>query len=272
MLAVYKLQAKAYFSNIWARIDFITAFLFLVVVGTVTKINGVRTPEANVAVIASISILMVLNSAMWSFGFSFFEMKDSVLLKRIGATKISKPKAVLSFLMWGFTTTLLVLSWLGLWIGICQIPAVAKATDNLLYIDRATWLKVNWLGVFLAIIISSVSFYSIAFLFVSFNKNSEIYNITGTFYFFIIAFLGGAVAPTAGREWMTVIGYLSPLGWMSKFMGDAMLGAPIFHFGGYASISQNEQIGSLLAIGRIAFPIIFGALAAGASIKLFKWD
>jgi|GEM_PF-2764885 len=64
MFAVYKLQAKAYFANIFARVDFITAVLFLVVVGTVTKINGIRTSETNIAVIASISILMILNSAM----------------------------------------------------------------------------------------------------------------------------------------------------------------------------------------------------------------
>ena len=279
MWAIYKLQAKAYFSNIFARVDFITAVLFLIVIGSISVAKGTQVAIAsreNIAIVSSISGLMIFNSALWTFGLPFFEMKKSVLLKRIGATKINKPTAIGAFLLWGMTTTLFILIWISMWVGFFQIPAIADGTNNLLFISSSIWAKVNWGGLFVGIIITTLSFYSIAFLFVSFNKNSEIYNITGTFYYFIVAFLGGAVVPTINRDWMTVIGYMSPLGWTSKFMGDAMLGQHVFDLSGYQTLlpgsDQFKNIGEFKAIGRILFPIVFGTLALGASAKIFKWD
>ena len=295
MWALYKLQARAYFANIFARVDFITTVIFLMVLGSIASfgisqgLGGDLDPltesslwAANISIISSITILMVMNSALYAFGFSFFEMKDSVLLKRIGATNISKSKAIISFLSWGSTTMVFTVAWIGVWVGIFQIPGVATGTNGLLYVGGDIWKNVNWGGVVVAILVTSISFYAIAFLFVSISKNSEMYNITTTFYFFFVAFLGGAFTPNAGRDWMTYVSYLSPLGWASEMMQHSMAGADVFQLGGYDMLIGYDgilgsepiynHIDALHASGHIVFPVLYGVLAGLASLKLFKWD
>ncbi len=94
------------------KMDFIMTFLFLAVLGSFIVFsagnNGVSYDDANTALqlsklnitmISSIVLMMVASSAINTFGISFFEMKDSVLLKRIGATEISKIQAVTAFIL-----------------------------------------------------------------------------------------------------------------------------------------------------------------------------
>lgn len=349
MYALYKLQAKSYFSNIFSKVEFITTFLFLAVLGslivfyigptfgsdaTITNPAYNKTiSSANITIISSIVLLMIMQSALNTFGLSFYEMKDSVLLRRIGATKISKPQAIGSFILWGMTTMLFTIAWIAFLVGIMQIQAIGEATGGVLYVDPAIWTNANWGGAILTIIIVAVSVYAIAFFFVSIAPSSETYNIISIFYFFLMAFLGGSLTPNAGREWMTVIGYMSPLGWGRELMDASMNGLSVFNLtsdGGYVGATvtipvdtittnqpttdqidiwlQNNGYSDLnegfmatditlnfeantdtiniesvtiygtapenlfMALGRFGFPVIYGGLAAGASVKFFKWD
>jgi len=282
MWSLFKLQAKGYFSNIFSKVDFFTTVVFLFALGSISLV-GIQhsVPDIeydsdiissiNISIISSITILMVMNSALYSFGFSFFEMKNSVLLKRIGATKISKIEAIFSFISWGMVTMLFTIIWIVFWVGIFQIPYIGEHTGGLLYVNPTMWKNTNWLGVIFAILITAISFYAIAFFFVSIFKDAEQYNIVTTFYFFIFAFLGGAFTPNANREWMNIISYMSPLGWGSELMNHSIHGAKVFNFGGY-DFGGVHHINSLKSVGHFAFPLLYGGLAAGASVKLFKWD
>lgn len=329
MLALYKLQAKGYFSNMFNKIEFFTTIMFLAVLGsmiifkTSSAFGGsanldnqeyvMMISKLNITIISSIALMMIMNSAMQSFGLSFFEMKESVLLKRIGATKISKFEAVSSFLLWGLTTMLITMVWMSIWVGICQIPSVAEATNGLLYVDGSIWKGLNYGGMIVAIIITALAFYAISFLFVSFSKNAEMFQIMSTFYFFVAVFLGGTFSPSADREWMTIIGYLSPLGWGTSLMSNSALqgfnqsliehalnndvpnlnivpigiqegaSANVFNFSGYYIFDEIntmpgaveisfEHVGTFYVIGDIIFPMIYGILAALASMRIFKWD
>ena len=178
MFALYKLQAKAWLSNIFNKMDFIMTVLFLAVLGSFVVMgakdsgfeygssNELFLSQLNVNIVSSILLLMVASSALNTFGISFFEMKESVLLKRIGATEISKIGAVTSFILWGMTSMLFIIGWMAILIGICQIPGFASLTGGMLWIDNSVWENVNWLGVLVAIIITMVSFYAISFFFV----------------------------------------------------------------------------------------------------------
>lgn len=257
MGALYKLQAKGWFSNMFNKMDFIMTFLFLAVLGSFIVFsagnNGVSYDDANTALqlsklnitmISSIVLMMVASSAINTFGISFFEMKDSVLLKRIGATEISKIQAVTAFILWGMTSMLFIVGWMAILIGICQIPAIAELTGGLLWVDGNTWLHANWAGVISSIIITMVSFYAIAFFFVSISKNSMSYQMIATFYFFLISFLGGAYTPNADLGWMTFISFMSPLGWGTDLMSASFAGANVFDWTGYvtpATISGGED-------------------------------
>ncbi len=254
MGALYKLQAKAWFANIFNKMDFIMTFLFLMVLGSFVSFkagdatyNDLTLSRMNITMISSIVLLMVASSAINTFGVSFFEMKESVLLKRIGATNISKFEAVVSFILWGMTSMLFIILWMMLIVGFCQFVFFAELTGGLLYVDPTLWLNVNWVGVIVAIIMTMVSFYAIAFFFVSISKNASSYQITGTFYFFLISFLGGAYTPNADVLWMDVISFLSPLGWGRELMSASMNGAQVFNF------VDGYQIDSILDITETPF-------------------
>ncbi len=251
MGALYKLQAKAWFSN-WAnKMDFIMTFLFLSILGSfIVFSSGISYGDANEAqlsqmnlmIISSISLMMVASSAINTFGMSFFEMKDSVLLKRIGATNITKMEAVVAFILWGMTSMLFILGWMAIIIGICQIPFIASATGGILWVQGSTWVGANWAGVLVAIIITMVSFYAIAFFWVSVAGNSMAYQMIATFYFFLISFLGGAYTPNADIAWMNVISFLSPLGWGTDLMSASLQGADVFSFAGYTVPPIMENV------------------------------
>ncbi len=293
MWALYKLQAKGWFSNMFNKMDFIMTVMFLMVLGSFVHFQVIDKSSwtemgpmvndpltglslMNITMISSIVLLMVASSAMNTFGISFFEMKESVLLKRIGATEITKFQAVASFILWGMTSMVLLLGWMALIVGLCQINQ-----GGILWVDPAMWANVNWIGVIVSIIIVMVSFYAIAFFFVSINKNSSTYQITATFYFFLISFLGGAYTPNADRLWMNVIGFMSPLGWGRDMMTYSMMGYNVFDFtnGIVATgtnifgkpVTQQLETGWHVA-GQLFMPIIYGGLAAGFSAKFFKWD
>ncbi len=287
MFALYKLQAKVWFANIFNKIDFLMALLFLAVLGSFMVMNADGNMEAlsgmNIAVISSISLLMVASSAINTFGMSFYEMRESVLLKRIGATEITKGKAVSAFVLWGMTSMVFIVGWMFLWVGICQIPFIKELTGGILWVSLDTWRNVNWAGFFVSIIITMVSFYAIAFFFVSISKNSTSYQMTGTFYFFLIAFLGGAYTPNADRLWMDVISFMSPLGWGSDMMNASLQGHEVFNFGGYTydgvigfgpmgPIPGEITVSGWTNAGQIFMPIIYGTGAGLGAAKFFKWD
>ncbi len=235
MKSLYKLQAKGWFSNIMNKMDFVMTFMFLVVLGSFISFGfdysnaneKAQLSSLNITMISSIVLLMVASSSINTFGISFYEMKESVLLKRIGATEITKIQAVGAFVLWGMTSMLMIIGWMAVIVGVCQIPAVAKLTGGALYVLPDAWQNVNWVGVVLAIVITMVSFYAIAFLLVSVSKNSNSYQILSTFYFFLISFLGGAYTPNADILWMDVIGFLSPLGWGRDLMSASMQGVGV---------------------------------------------
>ncbi len=284
MFALYKLQAKAYFSNLFAKIDFLMGIVFLVAWGAITLqmaigkgAGSVGQEQASLTIISSLLLLQVASSAINTFGISFYEMKESVLLKRIGATEITKPKAIISFILWGMTTMVFTLLWMIMWVAIFQIPAVHHGTGGLLYIGDSL-KNANIGGMLLAIIITMISFYAIAFFFVSITKNSQSYQMVTTFYYFFIAFLGGAFTPTASREWMTVIGYMSPLGWGTKLMANSSLGYDVFNSSGYFVIQihdgqwAKQWVEQWETICTFVLPVVYGGLAGLASAKFFKWD
>ncbi len=299
MWALYKLQAKGWFANIFNKMDFIMTLLFLAVLGSMVAFGlenelannyGITGgfdinnsdiasaySQANLAIIASISLLMVASSAINTFGISFFEMKESVLMKRIGATNITKLGAVTSFILWGMTSMVFIIGWMAIIIGFCQIPGIAEATGGVLYVSGDIWSQVNWVGVFAAIIITMVSFYAIAFFFVSISKNSMAYQMTATFYFFLISFLGGAYTPNADRMWMDIVSFMSPLGWGTDLMTYSLQGGDVFNWANGFDLmnpmtGMKEHIDGLKLAGTICMPVIFGSLAAGFSAKFFKWD
>lgn len=286
MFALYKLQAKVWFVNIFNKIDFFIVVLFLAVMGSIiaSRIptegypNGIDYIDvlsiSNFSIISSISLMMVASSAINTFGMSFFEMKKSVLLKRIGATEITKPKAIGAFILWGMTSMIFIVGWMFLLVALCQIGD-ENTLGGMLYVAPKYWANVQWAGVFAAIFVVMISFYAISFFFISISKDVTSYQMLATFYFFLATMLGGSYTPNADRMWMDVIGFMTPLGWGGDIMNAAMNGHDWWNIvDGFTFKSPlgDEEVTGIKAAANIFVPILYGGLAGIASAKFFKWD
>ncbi len=264
MFALYKLQIKVLFKNPFLIFDFLTAFIFILIFGSIVKLNlglGVEGQFAMTSLFGFIIAMLLLNSGMYSFGFSFFSMKESILLKRIGASKISKSEAFSAFILSGCTILLLVLIWT------FSITAILGAGQ---VIPELRWSKMNWSAIIVGIIIGALTSYILALFFVSISKNTEIYNMITFLFFFFAVFLSGGLT-NSSAQWMEIIGYLTPVGWNAEFISNAMNGGEVWHLGGY-TLETGEKVYAWQATLDLIMPLIFAGLAGVTTLKTFKWD
>ncbi len=269
MFALFKLQIKVLFKNPFLIFDFLIAFIFILIFGSLIQNNASLALEAQKQVAMTslfgfIVAMLLLNSGMYSFGFSFFSMKESVLLKRIGASKISKPGALSAFMLSGLTILCLVLIWT---FSLTAILGVAGV------IPQIAWADAKWGAVIVGIIIGGITSYILALFFVSISKNTEIYNMFTTLFFFFAVFLSGGLTGSDAR-WMEIISYLTPVGWNADFISNAFLGLPVWNLGGYTGniMGMPMSVEAWEASLDLIMPIIFATVAGLATIKTFKWD
>ena len=283
MIALYKLNTNVLFKNPFLYVNFVISFMFLLVFGSILKASMVGVPDefvrqAMTGLFGSLLVMIILNSGMYSFGYSFFLIKESVLLKRIGSTKITKMGAIFAYTLSGFTMLSINILWLFL-------AAFLLSGDVIGLIPSLNWDAgaQGWTGVIFGIIVAAIVSYITAFFFVSICKNSEIYNLVITLYFFIALFLGGGISFTSepSPEWMTWIGRCTPVGWNISFVSDAMLGNNVWDFAnGYSYVTGVTPLGepikteveSWKAILNAFLPLVFAGVMLGITTKTFKWD
>lgn len=272
MFALYKLQLKVSIKNPFLIFDFLISFLFILIFGSIINASADLNDQEKVILMTEffgfILAILLISSGIYSFGFSFFTMKESILLKRIGASKITKTEAISAFMLSGFTILIFAIIWafFVVWI---------FSDDVFKVIPSILWTQIKWGAVIYGVAVGAIASYIIGFFFVSISPNSEIYNVFTTFYYFIALFLSGGFNFSGETiKWMEVIGWLTPLGWNSKFISDAMIGLDVWNLSGYSAqlgtkIIETEAWEATLDV---FMPLIFAGLAGLASLKTFKWD
>ncbi len=289
MGAVYKLRARTYFHSPSAYMLIFISIIYIAIFGTIVTTNvaelspeqaEVAGPIALANVFGIILTLLIMSSASYQFGFEFLDMKKSVLLRRIGASKVNKSAVVGSFILWALTVLFIVV------IFVFSLIAIFSTASGLL--PNFNWEDVNWLALFVAIIIGALGSYTVAFFFVAVSNDTDTYNICSTLYFFAATALGGLFG--GGAHWMYIIGHLTPIGWTADLIQGAMNGDQIFHFGGYQTLVAPgtkyiewglSQAGGAPYLYNVAAwratmdliaPLIIVILAGGVALKKFKWD
>lgn len=273
MFALYKLQLKVWIKNPFSLFDFLMATIFFIVLASIVAVtyeDNLTDPDAVQAmalVFGSVITILIVSSGLFSFGYTFFVMKDSVLLKRIGATKLSKTSAISSFILFGMSTFMLVLLYLFfLMFLLGDVIGIVPALD---------WANVNWGGLFLGIFIGLIASYIIAFFFISISQNAQIYNIYTMIYFLVVAFLGGLFTPAATETWVLIVGWITPVGWTADLISGSLMGGDVFNFvDGYGLTGVGSEIGETgtMAALNIFMPVIFSLVFGVIAAKLFKWD
>ncbi|BDV03726.1 MAG: hypothetical protein HPPSJP_4470 [Candidatus Hepatoplasma scabrum] len=281
MFALYKMQARVWFKNPFSYFSFIFATFFLVVLGAISAVqdttSGASDQQVQLLVQTSFGMAisaMIISSAN-NFGFTIFNLRDSILLKRIGATKITKTQVISEIVLWGITTLFFVMIWIFFlqWLlGVTGFFGQYSTGENI----ETDWGRIKWGGLIVAILIGAVVSYTIALFFISISPNTDTYNIITLFYFFFAVFLGGGVTIANTRDWMNIAGKLTPIGWNREFIVSSVSGFDVFNFTSANIVNPPfdsfEKIEGYTSALDFFMPFVFMIIVMPFTVKAFKWD
>ncbi|WP_027123838.1 ABC transporter permease [Mycoplasmoides pirum] len=281
--------------------SFVFTALFIVIFGYINQAILVSNNSQELVpaqgfkdALTGLAALMVISTGLNSMPVSIMEIKESVLMKRIGSTPI-KP--------WMFITTiaafyilimiaqiLLVLFVIFIFFGFQTFGAGSilnpiQITGNQLFFTgyHANGLDIstNWGGYIFGTIYTILLSIFLAILIVSLTKKSASASMVGGMIYFLSMFLSGLLFPLAvisNNNILYGLSFISPFRYVNVLITLSWNGFNIFNL---AEISEKitQFNGNLFGIKDIAevwtgyfVPVIFIGLAIFFSIRRFRWS
>ena len=266
MFSIFKFQYRTWIKSPSSLFSFIIPMLLLLVMAPMTASGA-----ASLTVITgNIITINLISSGLMGFGFSLFEMKKSIIFKRIGSTQITKPMAISGFISWYFVVGLcsalftLFMSW------------ILSSDVSGYYTTAFLWDSVNWGGVIYGIVLGLLLSLSLGFFFASISKNVEIFNMITMLYFFFATFVGGLFFPISSSlpqyDWMTYVGYIIPHTYIAQLLSGSFSGGNVWDFTNGYNLNVLTSVEGWKAALDVFIPLATTIVVFAASTKTFKWD
>lgn len=262
MLKLFKLIAKTNFKSPVIVFPFLMPTIFMLLYSAFTP-AGVDAAQTYVnGIFFTLLAITIMQSGLMGFGFNFMNLKKSVLLRRVGATKMTKAEVLGAFVLYGLALLVINISWSFILFVVLTYagffyPAGTSMSEGI-HID---WGYMTWdmFGkVVLASLIGTYLSYGVGLFLVSISKNINMFQGLTSMYFFATSILGGMMMPTGSTpQWMVDIGYALPHVYFSHLF-DWAKGA--------------TTLDALNLSLDIAIPLTVGTIATVASIKFLKFD
>ncbi len=270
MFSLYKLVLKTNVKSPSIMFPIIMPLIFLLIFSP----GFTNLESVNIGVVSIIAVT-TMQSGLMGFGFTFIGLKKSILLKRIGSTKITKFGALMGVALYGLTLFVFTTIWTFILVFLFSVSKFFGQNGGLYFV----WANISWGVLIVSMILGLFVSYSIGMLILSVSKDDQQYSLLVMFYFFLASFLGGMLIPTSSNiEWMKNVGFLIPNVYnshMFQAVGASKNLGDVFNFAnGY---SYDTFLGEVFVPGWEAalnffVPIIAGTIALSMSVKLFKWD
>ncbi len=278
MFSLYKLITKTNIKSPTLAFPLVMPLIFVLLysVGIPDGLDIVSVNAKVALFFTTILSITTMQSGLMGFGLNFISIKKSVMLKRIGATELSKTDVIIAVLLWGLTLWVISLFWiiamvsvfsgLGVFVssaGTHITDGVINATTESAKSTMFGWTSyINWGRLTLATFVMLYASYGLGVFFTSVAKDDQMYMGMAMFYFFLAGFIGGLMFPSDNLpEWMGYIAYFVPHSYIK----------PIYMWAGDFNVTISS-VGYLnFALG-IIVPIVFGTLITIAGIKMLKFD
>lgn len=196
-----------------------------------------------------------LSSGIMGFGFRFMNMKNSVLLRRIGASKITKSEVLGAIVLASITVLFIQFTWDSIiW---TFLSAIHFGNFNGNTIDFS-WAALNFKYLIPGISLLILASYSMGIFIVSIGKNTEQYQAIAILYFSSSMFLSGLMIPTLAEHdvWTHYIGWFLSVSWAMDFMRHGIEGS-----------------GDVYSLWLDVLMIVFyTSLFSGLAVKFLEWD
>ena len=263
MKSLYKLVLKTNIKGPSLAFPLIMPFVFILLYSVMIT-PGLNQGNVNKIVssfyIAIVSVI-TMQSGLMGFGINFTTIKKSVLLRRIGATELSKMDVILAMILFGLTLWVISFIWILLLtvvfteIGIFYSAPQFENGKNV--VASLEWLQlINWGRLIATTLVMLFLSYTMGMFFTTIAPDDQAYMGIAMMYFFFAAFFGGLLMPGDTPAWMEYIGYIVPHGYIDPLY-DWVIGKKI------------EVVSGILGI---VIPLIVGTLALFGAAKLLKFD
>lgn len=223
------------------------------------------TPEArqifvNSTLVTTLSIT-TMQSGLQGFGLNFMNLKKSVLLRRIGVTRLTKVEVLGAVILYGMTIWLISFLWI---IALSAIFSAANMYwgDNPQDIYRIQFAQFNWGRIILSTLIGVYLSFAMGAMFVSISKNINMFQGLVMVYFFSASILGGLLFPGIKPEWMNIVSFIIPHAYF----------ADIFAWSADAGGTFSDLNFNLRLSLDIVVPILIGTGSLFVAVKFLKFS
>ncbi|WP_033159851.1 ABC transporter permease [Mycoplasmoides alvi] len=295
-------------SSFWRSVEkwfmaFIFTFFFIVIFGYINQAILITSSSTHTKFVPALAFkssltglvaLMVISTGLNSIPISIMEIKESVLMKRIGSTPI-KPWMFIAtvtffyflimigqilltlftiFLFFGFQNFILS--------GTAENPVLV--TGNQLFfsgfnIDNG-FVQTNWGGYIFGMTYTMLLSVFLAILIVSITKKSASASMIGSMVYFLSMFLSGMLFPLtviSNNNLLYDLSFISPFRYVNVLITIAWSGISIFDFNAINQNISNDVL--MIGIKNIAevwtgyfVPLLFIVIALILSIYRFRWS
>lgn len=268
MSSLYKLITKTNIKSPIIAFPLVMPLIFLLLYSVLIDV-GLGDDVNNKVASFYVTILSIttMQSGLMGFGINFISIKKSVLLRRIGATELTKFDVISATVLYGLTLYLISFIWiflamciftsLGVFYSAAGINNISGIENNETVAQLANWLPlVNWGKLFLITLLMIFVSYSLGMFITTIAKDDQAYMGMAMMYFFFAGMLGGLMFPGDTPDWMRYVGYIVPHSYLD----------PLYDWASGNEIETWEMVCGFV------IPITFGSLALGGAIKLLKFD
>lgn len=275
---------------------FVFTFFFIAIFGFInqainTSNTGINDGLIFKAGLTGLPALMVISTGLNSIPVSIMEIKESVLMKRIGATPIRPWMFVTTVASFYFMITILqvLLSFFTFFIFFGFQTFVVDLKELNARVDVSgiqllfTGFKVgdvnfqtNWGSYIFAMIYVLLLANFIAILITSVTKKSSSASMIGSMVFFFSMFLSGLLFPLSvisQNIGLNVLSFVSPFRYTNVLISLAWEGQSIFDLANLDLQPEVTGIGSIAEVWTGYFvPLFFIVLTIFISTKRFRWS
>ena len=268
--------------------NFIQPLLILVIYGGITAFLAEKANYQNNSLDAQITGLVpgIMCTTVFAIGasslsFNILMFKESVIIKRIAVTPITKSQFIAGSCTFSFILSVVSMSWIWMW---AEILFHQQLSSSFAHLNAAGFSQtsIGWLwfflGLFMTIFISGLIGMFIAAIC---NTTQKGLGISQLIFFFTSIFAGGTISPvllnnSAPLRW---ISFFSLMRYPFQWVREGWFGQNIFNptDGNFLSTSSYGDVSSFSAYGVpdwFAFILtfcLFGFLIFLVK-RLFKWE
>lgn len=251
MWALIKLQAKTMIKNPASFMMVIMPVLFIGIMGTSTP----QTTDSFTQIVGNVITMNLIAVTMMTFGYTLFEMKKSIIMKRIGSTQITKTRAMMAFFAWSSVVGLFTIFWTMAVASIFTLSGAVGQTIGDTYVAaKFSWGNINWVSFVYGIIVGTLLSLVVGFFMVSISSNLEVFNMISMLYMMLNMFLGGLFLP-GQAPWMEYVAYALPHSYIADIMGAAFKGGDVFNAINGVPVAQVKNLFDGVGDGIITGPV-----------------